>query len=98
MFAHELPQLRVFGDLPVPLPAPSALGTALSGPRAVVARGFVNVPADLSAHRRRTTPELPGDGTDAAPGMQEVRDRDPFECVKYFWPHPDGEIWPPEGS
>jgi len=78
MFAHELPQLRVFSDPPGPLPAPSALGTALSRPRTVVARGFVNVPADLPAHRRRTTPELPGDGTDAAPGMQEVRDRDPF--------------------
>ncbi|MCY1228028.1 hypothetical protein D9M72_403210 [compost metagenome] len=78
MFAHELPQLRVFGDLPDPLAAPPALGIALSRPWTVVTGGFVDVPADLSAHSRRTTPELPGNGADAAPRLQEVRDRDPF--------------------
>ena len=78
MLAHKFPQLPVAGDLPGPLTAQSALGTALGCPRTVVARGFMQVPADLPAHGRRTTPELQGNGSDAAPGMQEVRDRDAF--------------------
>ena len=53
--------------------APSADGSYLKLPE-----GFVYVPANLSAHGRRATPEIQGHGTDVAPGMQEVRDRDPF--------------------
>lgn len=30
----------------------------------------MNVPADLPAHSRRTTPELQGNGTNATPGTQ----------------------------
>ena len=50
VFAHELLQLRVGGDLPGPLAAPSTFGAPLGRSRAVVAGGQVNIPADLSAH------------------------------------------------
>lgn len=78
VFTHELLQLRVGCDLPYPLAAPSTLGTALSRARTVVARGFVNVPADFSAYSRRTAPKFHGDSANAPPGTQEVCDRDPF--------------------
>lgn len=68
---HELPQLHVAGDPPGPLTAPPKLGTALSRPRTLVARGLMNVPADPPADSRWTTPQLQGIGTDAAPGMQQ---------------------------
>lgn len=93
MFPHELPQLRVAGDLPSSLTAPSALGIALGRPRSVAARGFMNVSADFPAHGRRTPPQLQGNRTDAAPGMQQVRDCDPFRLGEkpggdHRWPLP----------
>lgn len=36
------------------------------------------VPADLPAHGRWIARQLHGNGSDAATGLQEVRDRDPF--------------------
>jgi hypothetical protein len=47
----------------------------------------MDVPADVPADSRRTPPELPGSGTDAAPSVQEVCDRDPFRLgEKAGWP------------
>jgi hypothetical protein len=40
VFAHELPQLWVAGDVGGPFTAPSLLGTALSSPRTAITGGL----------------------------------------------------------
>jgi hypothetical protein len=82
VFAHELPQLRVAGDLPVSVTAPSALGSALGGPRTVVARGYVVFRRISLLTVRRTTAQLQGIGTHAAPDMQKVGNGDPFRLER----------------